>query len=288
MASPGRRSSITIDYRSHSSLSDPGKDSAALRALPDSPRQLLPVIQGLLLHSDQLRLYGLCGAAVPSISRETLPVEARLAAIFTGDPAPLVTARPPGERSLATCRDFALLLTACLREKGWAARVRCGFAAYFTPSRFEDHWVCQYWDEADGGWRLADAQLDQLHRRHLGIAFDPAELPHGAFLTGPQAWAAYRCGRIPGARFGHGQAVGPQMLLVNLVRDGLALLKQETSDWDSWRESLPWSADLEPGLQQSGDDVAAAIARLETRSRELERGPAADAWTRSPFWRRGR
>ena len=268
MTSLERRSSTTIDYRSHGRLSEPGTYRSSLRSLPDGPRLLLPVIQGLLLHSDQLRLYGLSAEDFASISRETLPVEARLNEIFARNSAPLATARAPRERVLATCRDFALLLTACLRESGKPARVRCGFAVYFNPSRFEDHWVCEYWDEAGQGWLLADAQLDETHRRHLGLAFDPAQLPAGVFLTARQAWAAYRSGDVPGGRFGHGQAVGPHMLLVNLARDYLALQKQETSDWDNWRDSLPWSVDIEPAERERGDDLATAIADLERRPAE--------------------
>jgi hypothetical protein len=36
------------------------------------------------------------------------------------------------------------------------------FGAYFNPPKFEDHWVCEYWDAERRGWALADAQLDAV------------------------------------------------------------------------------------------------------------------------------
>ena len=41
-----------------------------------------------------------------------------------------------------------------VRAQGTPARARCGFGAYFGKGRFEDHWVCEYWDAAEERWRL--------------------------------------------------------------------------------------------------------------------------------------
>lgn len=243
-------------------MSDPGERIAALSALPGALPALLEALQGLLLHVDELRLYGLSPCQAEGLSRETLPVAERLRRIMESNSAPLGTPRRPEERAPATCRDFALLLTACLRAQGRPARVRCGFADYFAPGRLEDHWVCEYWDESSRRWRLADAQLDAEHRAHFGIGFDPAQLPEGAFLNAGQAWQAWREGRIDAACFGHGPATGAPMLLVNLARDRLALAKQETSAWDAWRAALPWENGLDHSRLAEGDALADAIERI--------------------------
>ena len=250
-------------------MSDPGDQAAALSALPTELAGLLQALQGLLLHVDELRLYGLSPCRASGLSRETLPVAERLRRIRESNPAALTVRRPLPERAAATCRDFALLLTACLREQGRAARVRCGFADYFAPGRYEDHWVCEYWDETEGRWRLADAQLDAEHRAHFGIEFDPAQLPDGVFLNAGQAWQAWRQSGVDAACFGHGSAAGASMLLINLARDRLALAKQETSAWDDWRAALPWADGLDATRLAEGD----ALAALEQASP----GP--------PFWR---
>lgn len=270
-------------YRRHGATSDPGDQAAALSALPDELPALLEALQGLLLHVDELRLYGLSPCRASGLSRETLPVAERLKRIRESNPAALTVRRPLPERAAATCRDFALLLTACLREQGRAARVRCGFAGYFAPGVYEDHWVSEYWDETGGCWRLADAQLDAEHRAHFGIDFDPAQLPDGAFLNAGQAWQAWRQGRVEAACFRHGPAVGAPMLLTNLARDRLALAKQETSPWDGWRAALPWEGGLDAALLAEGDALADAIARIDEGAAAPELLPK-QGLLGSPFW----
>lgn len=274
-------------YRRHGPTSDPGDQAAALSALPDELPALLAALQGLLLHVDELGLYGLSPGQAAGLSRETLPVAERLRRILESDSAPLTTQRSPTERQPATCRDFALLLTACLREKGWAARVRCGFAGYFAPGFYEDHWVCEYWDESGRRRRLADAQLDAEHRAHFGVDFDPAQLPDGVFLNAGQAWRVWRQGREEAACFRHGAAVGAPILLTNLARDRLALAKQETSAWDGWRAALPWEEGLDPALLAEGDAMADAILRIDEDA--AAPGPATmPGQPGLPFWLRKR
>src|SRR5690606_26618369 len=109
--------------------------------------------------------------------------------------------------SVGTCRDFALMLCAMLRHRGVPARVRCGFADYFSSNGREDHWICEYRPAGEGRWALADPQLDVPHRAHLGIDFDTADMPRARFMTAPEAWRACRAGA--GAEgFGHGEARG--------------------------------------------------------------------------------
>jgi hypothetical protein len=113
--------------------------------------------------------------------------------------------------------------------------VRCGFATYFTSNPLEDHWVCEYWSKRNGRWVLADAQIDEVQRKHLRINFDTAPLPADKFFNAGQAWSMWRTGKAEATVFGHGEARGAWFLRVNLMRDQLALQKRETSDWDSWR-----------------------------------------------------
>jgi len=78
------------------------------------------------------------------------------------DPRPLAEVRSPDKRLVGNCRDFSVMLTAILRHQGIPARARCGFARYFIPNHYEDHWVCEYWNAARKRWVLVDAQLDEL------------------------------------------------------------------------------------------------------------------------------
>jgi len=258
-------------YRSHGPLSDPGRHRDRLAGLGGDAASLCAVVQGLLLHDHQGgRLYGEPPRTFFEASRETLPVEERLDAVFARDDRPLDRARPPFEREVGTCRDIALLLVSLLREAGRPARVRCGFAAYFTPGRWEDHWVCERWSDDTWAWRLADAQLDEAHRNALAIDFAVDDMPRDRFVTAPEAWRLCRQGADP-AMFGHGDTTGLWFVALNVARDALALRKQERSPWDGWRDG--WLGGCGGTLT---DDQIAWCDRLA--------GAACPRVDRDPFW----
>lgn len=171
-------------------------------------------------------------AEFATASRATLCISDRLAAFQRAGLLPLTTEQPPASRQVGTCRDFALLACALFRHYRIPARVRCGFAQYFHPPTYEDHWICEYWSESDTAWMQMDAQLDAVHCTHLSISFDPLLLPKGQFLAPWQVWSAHRADL---GAFGHGEAKGAWFVYVNLARDYQSLLKKEVSDWDSWR-----------------------------------------------------
>jgi len=170
-------------YINHGVLTSPGKHASAIEALPDDIEPLLEAVRGLFVHVDFLAIYGLNEIEFSRQPRTTLPVSKRLDQIFEKSDEPLGMVRSIDTRELGTCRDYALMTCAMLRQKQIPARVRCGFARYFSPARYEDHWICEYWHTAEQRWARADAQLDSEHRRHLGIVFKTSDLPEGEFLT---------------------------------------------------------------------------------------------------------
>ena len=210
-------------YAIHGSLTEPGNYARQFADLPLDLPELCRFIQGIVLHADWAAAYGIADAG---LSRATLPVAERMK---------LAEVLLPAKKTTGTCRDFALLLCSLLRQHSVPARVRCGFATYFTSNPFEDHWVCEYWNEADGRWALADAQIDELQRNHLRIDFDTTDLPPGKFFNAGQTWSMWRAGKADAMGFGQGEARGAWFLRVNLMRDQLSLQKRETSDWDAWR-----------------------------------------------------
>ena len=267
------------EFTLHSEMTAPGRHAAAIRTLPGDVASLLATVQGLFVHGDALAIYGLEQAACDAAWRGTLPVEERLDAMSETCRQSPFSPRPVSNRAVVTCRDYAVMLCALLREKAIPARVRCGFAGYLSPGRHEDHWICEYWNPADRRWARADAQLDDRHRAQLSIDFDPADLPEGAFLTAKTAWQLVRLGHVDASVFGHGQAVGEWFLRVNLVRDCLALLGTERSPWDTWRQAPTESRQLDEPGRRICDDIANAIERLE-QGRPIE----PEALTLQPFW----
>jgi hypothetical protein len=227
---------LNSPWREHSAITDPGESKAAFAAFPRDVADVCAVIANLLVHSDWLHSYGLTEAGFSEISRETLPVSQRLSAL-AADGGSLLTPRHPKDRSLSTCRDYAVLLCSILRSQGHEARVRCGFASYFAPGRWEDHWVCEHRSSADARWSLADAQIDDTLREQLHLAgtFRHTDLSDTDFMTAGDAWLRCRAGLADPTRFGHGETDGLWFMHVNVVRDHLSLNHRETSGWDQWR-----------------------------------------------------
>ena len=164
----------TARYASHSRWSDPGPFAGQFAALAADPGALPDIVGGLMLHPMFAAPGGDASEATLRSARQIV------AGVLARDPRPLGEPREPGRRVIGTCRSYALLACAILRQHGTPARLRVGFADYFAPGRWEDHWVCEYHDGT--AWRLLDAELSSDVRRRFGIAFDPAEV--GAIDSG--------------------------------------------------------------------------------------------------------
>lgn len=245
-------------YTSHGAFTDPREHLALLAGLPVDVAAICRIAQGLLIHDHfGFRLYGSAPADYSFASRETLPIAQRLSAIFANQGEAISAPRPPFERTVGTCRDYALMICAMLRQNSVPARVRCGFAGYFTLPSYEDHWICEFWKPGDRRWAIADAQLDEAHREHLGIDFDIADVPSEQFIFPWQAWQRCRSGSADPALFGHGGDRGEWFLRVNLARDLLSLCKREVSAWDSWRDAQAQHRTLDDEAIRQCDRVAA-------------------------------
>ena len=225
------------NFACHSEFTAVGEHRAWFETLPSDVAGLCSIIQGLLIHDHSgLHLYGAPPDSFHRASRETLPVSRRIDQILAAHGEPIIQARQPFERTVGTCRDFSLMLCAMLRQHGVAARVRCGFAKYFDPPSYEDHWICEYWKANERRWAMADAQLDEPHKSHLSIDFDTTDIPDDHFIYSWRAWRRCQSKPSDAALFGHGDHTGEWFVRVNLARDLLALGKREISPWDTWRE----------------------------------------------------
>lgn len=207
--------------------------------LPAGPDALCRIVQGLLLHDHYGDLEDSDFARRNDIDRKTFPLSDRLSSLRGADGRAPRLARTPAARSVGTCRDFAVMLCGFLRDRGVAARVRCGFARYLSTSggpAWEDHWITEYLPRAEGEWHRADAQLTPTLSKHLDISFPIHDVPSGWFLTGAEAWRAVRRGDVSATDFGHGrESRGLPFAAVNLARDALALRGELISNWDGWR-----------------------------------------------------
>ena len=237
-------------YATQSRVSDPDDRGARLAALPADPARLLTAISGLVLHPLFVGPLGITAPAGSEADVESRSVPRILDRILERDAAPLDVARPPERRFIGICRDYALLACAALRQHHVPARLRVGFAAYFTPGYLEDHWVCEY--HAGDRWRRLDPELSPSVRAHFGIAFDPADVPREAFLVAGEVWRRVRAGAIDAATCGVSVigVGGRGFIAASVARDLAALNKREMLAWDVW--GLPLG--LRPGVPVPPDE----------------------------------
>jgi hypothetical protein len=241
-------------------LTDLSAHAEHLRGLPEDLASLCGVVQGVLLHGHLGALYGLELAEERRHTELNLrSADQRLAVLLERDDAPLIEPRPPAQRQLGTCRDFTLLLCALLRWQGRAARARCGFGGYFVPGLYEDHWVCEIWDEDLERWRLVDAQIDEIQRRLFGPK-DPLDVRRDEFIVGGEAWEGCRAGRFETSRFGLSSIHESGLWFVcgDFVRDVAALNKVELLPWDMWGVMLHPALRPEP-IALGADEVVARL-----------------------------
>jgi hypothetical protein len=148
-----------------------------------------------------------------------------------------------------------------LQSKGTPARPRCGFGAYFLPNHYEDHWVCEYWNEAEQRWVLVDAQLDELQQSVLETSFNTLDVPRDQFLVGGAAWKMCRSGEADPDQFGIFDMHGMDFVKGDFIRDVAALNKVELLPWDCWGLILTESATLPPDDLSMLDQLAELTCR---------------------------
>jgi len=274
----------TRRYARQSAVTDPGERRPALQGLPSAePSRLRELVTGLVIHAGMGDLYGVnLSGRVGEARLRTL--RGMLDRLLELGPETLERPRPPERRLVGHCRASTVLACGLLREAGVPARARCGFSAYFTSPILGNHWVVEYWSAERPGWRLMDAELDELLMADNDILFDPNEVPRDRFLLAGEAWLGIRRGTHDAARFGLDPSVtGAGYVRGQLIRDIAALNMEEVGPWDVWglgeTEHALGAADLElldevaraTVSASTGDD---ASARLWMAHPEL-RPPAA-------------
>ena len=251
-------------YSAQGRMTSPGRHKSLFDGLPSGAGALAAVAQGQIVHEFLTKLYGFELSDERRATVHVRPVEEILDHIAAVDSRPLTAAREPHARFVGDCRHFTVFTVAMLRAQGTPARARCGFGGYFGTGMFQDHWVCEYWNDEAGGWVLADAQLDETQRRLFGIDFDPLDVPRDGFVVAGQAWQQYRAGEADPASFGLSaiKEGGDWWIAANLVRDVAALNNMEMLPWDVWGV-----------MPKPGDPIDGEALELFDRLAELTQDP---------------
>ncbi len=229
---------------------------------PSDSHEIGQLVQGLLVHRDWAPAYDLEPASIRYEEQHLRSIDEVLARLFEIDGQPIATERPPEHRVLGICRHYALLHVALLRGQGQAARVRCGFANYFDPSKWVDHWITERWD--GGRWVREDPQVDALQLEVIKPEFDVFDQPTGTFLTGAEAWQAARAGTVDPDLFGIAHLWGMGFIAGNVVHDFACLNKVEMLPWDVWGPVGGPDEPVEDSLAATLDDLAMLLVSDDT------------------------
>jgi hypothetical protein len=256
--------------------------------LTDDLHAIYQVVQGLLVHDSWIESYGVPLDWSHSYDTRIAYMEDLLDKALQLDPRSLALPRPPEQRVVCCCREFATLFCAMLRYKGIPARSRCGFGLYFAPGYYEDHWMCEVWDERQERWVQVDPQLDPFQQSTLKTDFSPLDMPAGRFMVAGEAWEKCRRGEIDPMRcgisgdpkaFGLESLYGLWFVRGQLLRDFAALNKVETVpflvrlskglSWGPWRLVGASEAELSPADYRLLDTIAAYSASPDRYFEEM-------------------
>jgi len=266
-------------WRSQSAVTQVGRFSPAIDALPSDLRGLRDVSRQLVAHY----MFGGDEAGGPVSGPRLVEVDTRYADAMLGRllelGAPsLARERPLAERIVGCCRDFTVLFVAMARHKGIPARMRVGYATYFQPGWHVDHVIAEVWDGGEGRWRLVEPEIGDDFVPADGAPFEPLDVPPDRFVTGPRAWLAARSGRLDPERC----VVTPDLpipytrswlsLRHHVVQDLAALCKAEMLLWDEWgmlREDDPLrEASTLDRLSAALADPACSVAEVASWARQ--------------------
>lgn len=294
-------------YRVPGEITNLEKHSAFIKWLPDDIGAVYQVVQGLIVHDMWVSHYGAKYDVDHEYPQNNAYMEDLLDKALELDGSSLAIPRHPRDRVIACCREFATLMTAILRAKGIPARSRCGFAAYFGwDGKYEDHWVCEYWDGLQ--WIMSDPQLDPFQQGSLVDwamnsgqnvsekielikGFNPRRLRPGDFLTAGRAWKLCREKAANPEDFGISCPIRPEWNIDSLhglwfvrgqlLRDFAALNKVETVpylvrvckglDWKPWRPVAAKDHELSADDWALLDTIAALSANADKNFEKVRR-----------------
>jgi hypothetical protein len=245
---------VILDYyRQQSAITDPGKYAYLFDELPDDVASLARIVQRLLITPFAVRLYGVQLSEIDNTEYGVRAIEKMIGRILAIEDSPLTHPREPRKRLGANCRNFAALLVSMLRHKGIPARERVGFAGYFRGPISYDHRITEYWGSTQERWILADAQIDEVRRKAIGIRFDTLNItPDDPFHLSGNVWLQARQNAVDPNSYGDGDTeVGMPFIRYALLHDFDALNKLEVLGCDAWGELI-----LKPEPELTPDDLA--------------------------------
>lgn len=229
-------------YAQQSVITDPCRYSHMFDHLPPDLQNLVKTVQGLVVSLPWEEAYGLNTPKERNRKIYLRTVPEMLKRILELGPSPLTTKRQPEKRKVSLCRDFAVLLVSMLRHQGVPARVRVGFAGYYSSEapKYWDHRIAEYWNEGLNRWVLVDAMTEEPILERLRFKIDPLDVDgKSQFLLAGDVWQKCRAGKANPLEFGDSpDDLGMPPIRYALLQDFDYLNKNELVGFDAWHELI--------------------------------------------------
>jgi hypothetical protein len=184
--------------------------------------------------------------------------------------APLKAVRAVTDRVQGCCRDHTLLSVSALRQLGFPARSRVGFASYFVPGWNADHVVVETW--IGGRWVRFDPEIEAPSEAMP----TPADIPAGPgapFLTAAEVWLGHRGGSLDVSRFGVGESPAPSgdwFVFCYVIGEVAHRFGDELLLWDVWGAMSNDLASADPEAIALVDEVATLLVAADKGDRDAE------------------
>lgn len=197
-------------YLEFSSFTNPGcyRDNL-IKDLPDDVRKIGFLVRSQILHRVEVGM-SITGEGNVKDNKNGLPwyrqpeddnfptAVAMLAEFYRRDCRGFINNRLVKNKLVLTCRFVAVLMASILKSKGIPARVRSGFAPYFSQfgEKSVDHWINQYWNKRQKRWITIDVDGSLS-----SLKFDTYDIPDGVFDYSADTWVAARKGKTDANHF---------------------------------------------------------------------------------------
>lgn len=230
--------SLLTYFATAGQFTESGKHIKAIQQLPDEIDKLTEIVQGLSIHMFTAKEFYDTKLGDARIENEAhiRHFDKLLDKILELDDSAFEIQRLPDKKIVGVCHHFSKILTGFLRAKKIPARMRYGFGNYFNAGYYEDHSVCEYWNEKEKRWVIVDPQFDKVWIKNLGIKHNVLDVPNDKFLKPADSWLLCRQGKLDPQKFGIFQPEmrGLWFIAGNLVKDVASMQKKELLQWDAW------------------------------------------------------
>lgn len=266
-------------YLSFSQYTFPGLYKDHLKSLPDNISEIASLVRSQLVHRTTLDA-GNTGTNADMRYGDMTKMPwyrqaeddnfvtsiAIIAELFRRDPRGIVKDRKVEDRLVLTCRYVAILMASILKSKGIPARVRSGFAPYFTDDgKSWDHWINEYWNEKEKRWTIIDVDGS------LNIdTFDPYDMPSESFDFSADAWLKVRKGELEEKHFWNAKPQGGlEIISWELFYDLHCLMNNEIIYLHNPLINYPWKNVKEEQLKDF-DNIAELMLQPDENYEKLK------------------